>query len=161
MRLGMLSRRLAIVLVYIVCVLVIGSAPLRSEIFGNVHGIVHDPQHRPIPDAAVDLKAQHSDWTQHQKTNENGEFDFNVVPLGEYTVTVTIASFQPSQQNLMVGSGTSPVLHFQLELAGVTEKTVVNGEPITASVDSVTPTTLLSRLDVQETPGADRSNSLS
>ncbi len=160
MRLRMLSKRLDIVLVLIFCVVVIGSAPLRSEIFGNVHGVVHDPQHRPIPDAAVDLKAQHSEWTQHQKTNENGEFDFSAVPLGEYTVTVTVTNFQTASQSLVVSSGSSPVLHFQLELASITNKTVVTGEPITASVDSVTPTTLLSRLDVQETPGADRSNSL-
>ena len=60
----------------------IGSAPARAEIFGTVHGIVHDPQHRPIQDAAVDLKAQHSDWVQHQKTNGDGEFDFSAVPSG-------------------------------------------------------------------------------
>jgi len=135
-------------------------APARAEIFGNVHGIVHDPQHRPIQDATVDLKAQHSDYAQHQKTNDNGEFEFSAVPLGEYTVTVTVASFQPLQQNLIVESGSSPVLHFQLELAGVTEITEVSGEPIEASTASVTPTTLLSRQDIQDTPGADRTNSL-
>ena len=78
---------------------------------------------------------------QRQTTNDNGEFEFSAVPLGEYTVTVTIANFQSMQQNLVVGSGTSPVLHFQLELAGVTEKAEVTGEPIEASTDSVTPTT--------------------
>ena len=144
------------------CLFVTAIFPTRTpaEIFGTVHGIVHDPQHRPVPDASVDLKAQHSDWVQHQKTNDNGEFEFSAVPLGEYTVTVSIANFQPLQQNLVVGSGTSPVLHFQLELAGVTEKTVVTGEPIEASTDSVTPTTLLSRQNIQDTPGADRTNSL-
>ena len=126
-----------------------------------MHGIVHDPQHRPIPDAGVDLKAQHSDWVQHQKTNDSGEFEFSAVPLGEYTVTVSVANFQTSQQNLIVASGSSPVLHFQLELAGVSEKTVVTGEPVSATTDSVTPTTLLSRQDIQDTPGADRTNSLS
>jgi len=136
------------------------SAPAGAEIFGTVHGIVHDPQHRPIQDAAVDLKAQNSDWVQHQKTNGDGEFDFTTVPLGEYTVTVTVTGFQQAQQNLVVGSSTSPVLHFQLELATVTEKTVVTGEQITATMDSVTPTALLSRQDIQETPGADRTNAL-
>ncbi len=140
--------------------LAIGALPLRAEIFGSVHGIVHDPQHRPVQDAAVDLKAQHSDWVQHQKSNEAGEFEFTAVPLGEYTVTVTLASFQTAQLNFVVESGTSPVLHVQLELAGVTEKTVVTGEPIVASLDSVTPTTLLNRQDIQDTPGADRTNSL-
>ncbi|HLJ22965.1 MAG TPA: TonB-dependent receptor [Candidatus Acidoferrales bacterium] len=136
-------------------------APARAEIFGTVHGIVHDPQHRPVQDADVDLKALHSEWMQHQKTNDNGEFEFSAVPLGEYTVTVMVANFQPSVQNLVVVSGSSPVLHFGLELASVAEKTVVTGEPVSASVESATPTTLLSRQTIQDTPGADRTNSLS
>jgi outer membrane cobalamin receptor len=136
------------------------SAPARAEIFGSVHGIVHDPQHRPIPDADVALKAQHSEWVQRQKTNESGEFEFSAVPLGEYTVTVTLANFRTGEQSVVVTSGSSPVLHFQLELASVAEKTVVTGEPVSATTDSVTPTTLLSRQDVQNTPGADRTNSL-
>jgi TonB-dependent receptor-like protein/carboxypeptidase family protein len=132
----------------------------RAEIFGTVHGIVHDPQHRPIQDATVDLMAQHSDWVQHQKTNGDGEFDFSAVPLGEYTVTVTVPNFQSAGQSVIVNSGSNPVLHFQLTLATVSEKTVVTGEPVSATTDSVTPTTLLSRMDIQDTPGADRTNSL-
>ncbi len=135
-------------------------APAHAEIFGTVHGVVHDPQHRPVQDADVDLKAQHSEWVQHQKTNDNGEFEFSAVPLGEYTVTVMVTNFQPSLQSIVVASGASPVLHFALELAGVAEKTVVTGEPVSASVESATPTTLLSRQTIQDTPGADRTNSL-
>ena len=149
-----------VIFVFTLCVVTLGSAPAHAEIFGTVHGIVHDPQHRPVQDAMVDLKAQRSDWVQHQKTNGDGEFDFSAVPLGEYTATVIVANFQQAQQNVIVASGTSPVLHFQLVLASVTEKTVVTGEPVTATMDSVTPTTLLSRRDLQETPGADRTNSL-
>ena len=37
-----------------------------ATIFGSVRGVVHDPQHRPIPGAQVTLKAQNSDWTQSQ-----------------------------------------------------------------------------------------------
>jgi hypothetical protein len=135
-------------------------APARAEIFGNVHGIVHDPQHRPVPGADVELKAQHSDWVQRQKTNDSGEFDFGGVPLGEYVVTVSVTNFQTARQALVVMSGSSPVLHFQLEIASVSEKTVVTAEPVTAATDSVTPTTLLNREDVRETPGASRTNSL-
>ena len=109
----------------------------------------------------MDLKAQRSDWVQHQKTNGDGEFEFSAVPLGEYTVTVTIANFQTAMQSVVVTSGSSPVLHFPMELAGISEKTVVTGEPVSATLDSVTPTTLLSRQDIQDTPGADRTNSLS
>jgi TonB dependent receptor/Carboxypeptidase regulatory-like domain/TonB-dependent Receptor Plug Domain len=151
---------LGIILGFAVCAAAFWPVLARAEIFGTVRGIVHDPQHRPIPDAEVDLKAQRSDWMQHQKTNDNGEFEFSAVPLGEYTVTVTIANFRAAVQSVVVTSGSSPVLHFPMELASVSEKTVVTGEPVSATLDSVTPTTLLSRQDIQDTPGADRTNSL-
>src|SRR4029077_2255488 len=99
MKLRMLSSSLGIVLAFVAGAVTIGSTPARAEIFGTVHGIVHDPQHRPIPDVAVDLKAQHSDWVQHQKTNDNGEFEFSAVPVGEYTVIVTIANFRAAAQS--------------------------------------------------------------
>lgn len=160
MKLGNLFYNLIIGVALLAGAVGLRPVPARAEIFGNVHGVVHDPQHRPIQDSTVDLKAQHSDYMMHATTNADGEFDFSAVPLGEYTVTVSSPGFQQMQQDLVVASGTSPVLHFQLALAGVTEKTEVTGTPIEASTDSVTPTTLLSRQDIQDTPGADRSNSL-
>src|SRR6202790_5854361 len=147
MRLGVTG----LVLILVACVMASDFAIAHPAILGNVHGIVHDPQHRPVPDAVVALKAQHSDWEQHQMTNDNGEFDFGAVPLGEYTVTVTVANFQQAQQGVIVGSGTNPVLHFQLALAGVAEKTVVTGEPIASTMDSGTPPTLLNPLAVHRT----------
>jgi hypothetical protein len=133
----------------------------QATIFGTVRGVVHDPQHRPIQGANITIKAQDSDWAQMQKSDDNGEFEFNAVPVGNYTVTVSVEGFRLMQQAVIVESGTSPVLHMELALAGVNETTVVSGAPVVASTDSVTPTTLLSREDVQETPGADRTNSLS
>ena len=80
-----------------VCAATIASQPAQAEIFGTGHGIVHDTRHRPVQEAMVDLKAQHSDWVQHQKTNGNGEFDFGAVPLGKYTVMVTLTNFRRAQ----------------------------------------------------------------
>jgi len=161
MKLKRFSSGLGSVLTAFMCVAMVSPVPGHAQIlFGTVQGIVHDPQHRPVQDAAVDLKAEHSDWVQHLKSNDNGEFEFNAVPLGEYSVTVTVANFQTQEQDVIVVSGTSPILHFQLALASVNEKTVVTGEPVTATMDSVTPTTLLSRQEIQDTPGATHTNSL-
>src|SRR5437879_5516398 len=135
-------------------------AALQATIFGTVRGVVHDSQHLPIPGATVTLKAQDSDWMQVQKTNESGEFEFAAVPIGNYTATVTLEGFQQQELALIVKSDASPVLHFELTLAGVTTKTVVRGETVSAPADSVTPTTMLSRQDIQLTPGADQTNNL-
>ena len=60
-------------------VLVLGSVAFAT-IFGSVRGVVHDPQHRPIPGAQVTLKAQNSDWTQSQDSDDNGEFRIHFRP---------------------------------------------------------------------------------
>ena len=66
-----------------------GATVVRATIFGNVKGVVHDPQHRPIQDATVTLKADDSDWQQTQKSTDSGEFEFTAVPMGNYTATVS------------------------------------------------------------------------
>ena len=132
----------------------------HATIFGRVQGVVHDPTHRPIQGAHVTLKAQTSDWTQSQDSNDNGEFEFTSVPIGNYSVTVSAQGFQQMEQDAIVESDTSPVLHFQLTLAGVTQTTLVSGTAVVATTDSVTPTTMLSREDIEETPGADRTNGM-
>ena len=131
-----------------------------ATIFGSVRGIVHDPQHRPIQDAHVTLKAQNSDWTQSQESGESGEFEFSSVPIGNYTVTVSSPGFQQMQQVVIVQSDSSPVLHLKLALAGVKQAVVVSEASVEATTDSVTPTTMLNREDIRETPGADRTNGL-
>jgi len=140
-------------------VLFLGTVALAT-IFGSVRGIVHDPQHRPIQGAQVTLKAQNSDWTTTLDSDANGEFDFNSVPIGNYTVTVSSLAFQPTQQAVIVQSDTSPVLHFRLAVASVKETIAVSGTAVEATTESVTPTTMVSRIDIQETPGADRTNGM-
>jgi outer membrane cobalamin receptor len=133
---------------------------LHATIFGKIQGIVHDPQHRPIAGASVKLQAITSDWSQTTQTDDNGDFSFTAVPVGDYRITVTLAGFDISEQTLTVTSGSSPILHFQLAIAALNQTTVVAGQADVANVDSVTPTTLISRADVAQTPGADRTNSL-
>ena len=131
-----------------------------ATIFGSVRGVVHDPQHRPIRSVQLTLKAQNSDWTQSQETNDNGEFTFTSVPIGAYTVTVTLKGFQEVKQDLILQSDTSPLLHFQLAVAGVNESVVVPEIVGAVTTDSVTPTTMVSRTQIQQTPGADRTNGM-
>jgi carboxypeptidase family protein/TonB-dependent receptor-like protein len=131
-----------------------------ATIFGSVRGVVHDPQHRPIQGSHVTLKAQNSDWTRSQDSRDSGGFEFSSVPIGNYTVTVSSKGFQEMRQNVIVQSDTSPVLHFELSIAGTKETVIVAETPVEATTESVTPTTMLNRIDIQETPGADRTNGM-
>ncbi|MGD0892173.1 MAG: carboxypeptidase regulatory-like domain-containing protein [Terracidiphilus sp.] len=136
------------------------SLPLFATIFGSVRGVVHDPQHRPIQGARLTLKAQNSDWTQSQDSDDHGEFTFTSVPIGNYTVTVSSKGFEQVSQDVIVQSDTRPVLHLQLAIEGVEENVSVQELPVQATTDSSTPTTMLSRADIEQTPGADRTNGM-
>ena len=67
------------------------------------------------------LAASTSDWSKTATSDANGEFSFNAVPLGDYSITVSSPAFAPLTQNVVINSGTEPVLHFQLALGSAKE----------------------------------------
>jgi outer membrane cobalamin receptor len=131
-----------------------------ATIFGSVRGIIHDPQHRPVQGAMVMLRAKSSDWAKSTTTDGNGEFRFNGVPLGEYSITVANPGFVQAAQGVEVESGTEPVVHLQLNVAVANETVSVSAQPPVVATDSMTPTTTVNRTQIQRTPGAVRTNSL-
>jgi outer membrane receptor protein involved in Fe transport len=137
----------------------LGSTALGT-IFGTVRGIVHDPQHRPVSDAKVILQAKHSAYTQTVQTDSEGQFHFDGVPLGAYSVAVSQAGFESREQNVTVLSGTAPILHFELRIETENQSVTVSADSAPAQTESVTPTTLVDREQISQTPGASRTNSL-
>ena len=147
-------------------VLVILAVLMSTEIavavvFGTIRGVVNDPQHRLIPGATVVLKSANSAWTRSAQTNGNGEFTFSAVPLGQYAITVTAAGFSQSEQTLTLQSDVSPILHFPLSVAPVSQTAVVTENAVEVATGTVTPTTMVDREQIEQTPGASLTNSLS
>jgi hypothetical protein len=157
---SLLIRRLIAPVVLIVTSSLLATPSILASSFTQVRGVVHDPQHRPIPGAHIVFRAAHSDFTQTTDSNDAGAFSLSGLPLGDYTATVTHAGFATLQGPLTIHSDTSPVLHFELSLGQVTQNITVTAPQQTASVDTATTTTLIDRRDIAETPGADRSNSM-
>jgi outer membrane cobalamin receptor len=144
----------------LICTLLLTSLPALGNIYGAIRGVVHDPQHRPIQGTMVMLKAKSSDWGKSVTTDATGEFQFNAVPLGEYSVSVASPGFEQTAQDVTVVSGSVPVVHFLLKVAATHTSVDVSATPEVAPTDSATPITLVDRLNIQRTPGADRTNSL-
>lgn len=142
------------------CVLSLVGTYLFATVFGTVRGIVHDPQHRPVSDAAVLLKAKDSNYSQTSQTNMEGQFHFDAVPLGQYLITVSYDGFAPQEKRVTVLSGSAPILHFEMRLPTQTQSVTVSAEATSPQGESVTPTDVLDRQQISETPGASRTNSL-
>jgi hypothetical protein len=150
-------RKLAL---FLLLSLLFSGPAAHATIFGQVHGVVHDPQHRPIAGARIELRAANSAFTQSTLTAQDGGFTIPSIPLGDYIVTVSQTGFATTKQTLTLASGTAPVLHFELQLGTVQQSVSVENPAYTANVNTVTPTTLVDRETIALTPGADRTNSL-
>ncbi len=144
---------------WLVCFVLL-SATAWATIFGTVRGIVHDPSHRPISGAQVKIRAKGSEYTQSTNTKDDGSFEFSSVPAGEYVVDVSETGFAAERQPLYVVSSTAPILHFQLQLAPRKESIVVAETPEGVNPQSMTPTTMIDRRQIAQTPGASLTNSL-
>jgi hypothetical protein len=136
---------------------VAASLPVFATVFATVRGVVHDAQHRPISSADITLQAADSTFILTAKTGADGEFEIPQAPIGVYRLTIASPGFATEVHPLTVVSGTNPVLHVALSVASATQTVVVQGleDPLTAT-DSVTPTTLITRKMIDETPGASR-----
>ena len=154
---GELFQRL---LAIVVLMAILAPTQIYAAIFGGVRGVVHGPQERPIAGATVKLKSATSDWSQSTETDQQGEFAFGTVPLGDYVLSIAHADFAAVAQAVTVSSGFSPMAHIHLATGPTLETVTVTGAAETATAISVTPTTLVNRQDIERTPGADRSNSL-
>ncbi len=128
---------------------------------GDVYGVVHDADHRPIAAAEAELKSASSDWSRSTRSNAAGEFAFPSVPVGDYELKVTQTGIAIAVLKLTVESGAAPVTHVQLRARTPTAtQTVTVSATAPATADTFTPTTLVDRQDIALTPGADRTNSL-
>ena len=132
-----------------------------ATIFGSIRGLIHDPQHRPVQGAKVTVRADNSDWSQNVTSDDLGQFRFDNVPLGNYTVTVEAEGFAPQVQTLALASGREARLHFPLTVTSSNETVQVSDTLQGVNPDSSTTTSIVSRQQIEASPGATQTNSMS
>lgn len=133
---------------------------VRASIFGTVRGIVHDVQHHPIQGAQIELRAKQSDWHRSAVTDADGGFQIGAVPAGEYTIKISHDSFHDSELAIIVATDSAPLRHFPLALATVSQKVEVQADADRIDPTSSSSSASISRVEIQELPGATRTNSL-
>ena len=133
---------------------------LSATIFSSVIGLIHDPEHRPVAGAKVTLSAESSSWTQTSVSDESGQFRFENVPLGTYSVQVEAPGFVSQAQKLTLTSSSEARLHFPMAIAVSNESVDVKGSGEAVNPDSSTSSSVISREQIARTPGASETNSM-
>ena len=150
------ARVLVVWLITLLCV----ATASNAAVFGVVGGAVEDPQRRRVSNADVSIRARLSSWQEHTHTDTDGNFSFTMVPAGEYTVSASKDGFQRLEQRIVVRSGTVTSLTLLLQVGAVSETVEVTAAKGAINAKSVTTESLVTRDEIERTPGALRTNSL-
>src|SRR5436305_10276449 len=124
----------------------------QAEVTGRITGKVMDDQGKPIAGAVVEATSTGLQLERQATTGANGEFLFNLLPTGAYTVTVTALGHQPEVISLKLSIGQTVPLDVRLAPGeGAKEEITVTG---TASALETTATgeRLSFKRDVEELP---------
>lgn len=133
---------------------------LFGSIFGTVRSLVHDPQHRPIANAVVVLENRSSGVKLKAQTDTQGVAQFLSVPIGDYRMEIRASGFAPREASVTVISDRMQEVHATLAVAGTSEQVEVKAPPVDIVPSSSATQSTITRADIAETPGADRTNSL-
>ena len=150
------SFRFAITTIAICLLLAHLASPLafgQGQNTGAITGNVSDPQKSVIPNAQVTLTAPDRGFTRTVQANAQGEFVFNQVPVGEYSLKATSAGFADFKAlNISVDANQSVHISAVLQIGSVSEQTTVEGSGSTVDTSSATIGVLIDSKLVQNLP---------
>ena len=100
--------------------------------YGVVRGIVSDPQGGSLSNATIVLTSEAKKISRTTVTNGSGEYVFNAVDPGAYSLSVTVTGFKTSDQTgVTVETGDTVPLDFKMQIGSTTESVEVTAsEPI-------------------------------
>jgi hypothetical protein len=118
----MSSKRVALLLAALCCLLGLTPSALFSQTAGTVNGLVTDPSTAAVAGAAVTLSDQATGSRRTTTTNEAGRYLFVEVPPGIYDLTITKTGFRVTKlADQKVTVGTELTLNAALEVGAISQ----------------------------------------
>src|SRR5215471_15848620 len=127
--------RLAIV--FLTCALLLSASfALAQRGTGvNVSGSVVDQTGAVLPSAQVELRTE-TGTVQSATANQNGEFTFNSVSSGRYTIVASFDGFQTTSAKVAVGNRAPSAVRITLPLATITQEVTVGNAAAEVRADA-------------------------
>lgn len=120
---------------------------------GAINGTVTDPSGAVVPNAQVKAKEKSTDIDHSTVTTTDGQFVFQDIPVGMYSVIVTAAGFPVlTIDNILVGQGAIYTLPVKLTLSQQATTVEVSAAALTLDTTSETQTTLVTGTVLQALP---------
>src|SRR5215208_3630258 len=112
---------------------------LAQQTTGNVRGVVTDPNGAAVPNARVAITNRQTNVSQDAQTNDSGEYQFNNLLAGDYTVTVEAANFKTtslSDVRVQLNQTTDLPVQLQVGLQGETVEVSAAGAELVNTTDN-------------------------
>ncbi len=120
---------------------------------GAISGTVTDPTGAALSGAAVKVTNEDTGLVRELTAGTNGDFAFQDLPLGKYTVTVTQAGFQTVRvANVIVAVGAVTALPVKLEIARQATSVEVVSAPVALETESTALNAVVSNTAIQNAP---------
>lgn len=132
-----------------------GSVQAQIQI-GTVKGTISDPAGALLPGAQVSLENPLTGFRRATATGDQGQYLFNNVPFGSYSLRVSAAGFQTATQTVSVHSNLPVVINIQLNVAVAAESVNVQAENALVQPDSSSTETTIDESVIQRLPNAAR-----
>ena len=124
-----------------------------QDLRGKIGGTVADASGAVIPGANVTLSNDNTNVTSSAQTSAAGQYLFDFVLPGTYTITVESDGFRTfQQQNILVQTRADITVDAALELGAVTETVTVEEAPVAVQFTTTTMETTLDTKMSQELP---------
>jgi hypothetical protein len=120
---------------------------------GGISGTVTDSTGGVIPNAKVDATANDTGLVHSTVTSSTGDYGFQDLPLGNYTVTATAGGFQTlAVKTVMVNAGVIYSLPIKLSIASTSTTVEVSAAALALDTQSSVQNSVISGASLQDLP---------
>jgi len=138
------------------CVFAVGmllSISALAQATAELHVTVKDPKGALVKAATVTVRNEAKNFDRSQKANAEGEYQFLLLPPGQYQVIVDASGFSKTTLNdVAITVGQRAELPVTLQLASVSETVNVSGEAAMIQTQSTEATTTVDQTRIDNLP---------
>jgi hypothetical protein len=140
----------------VVVFLILTAAALAQVTTGDIVGRVTDSSGGVLPGATVTIEHVDTHDIRTVPSNATGDYVFNLLPIGAYTVRVEMQGFITQTARVSLSTGDRARFDAKLQLGQVAENVTVTAESPLVQTDSSTVSALVSAKAVQDLPVSGR-----
>ncbi|MBI4471291.1 MAG: carboxypeptidase regulatory-like domain-containing protein, partial [Acidobacteria bacterium] len=138
----------------VITIMLLVTTPALSQVArGTIVGTVSDATGAVIPGVAVTITHAGTNQTRQVVTNEQGNYEASLLPIGEYRITAELPGFKTEvRQNVSLSVGDRLRIDFQMVVGEVSETVEVSAETSLVKAEDATMSAVMDQRKIVDLP---------